>query len=241
MTKQTSRTDGIVIVFTRPSDFSQEAAWEDWYDDVHLPDSADASGAWVVTRWEVSDRPSGYSPAAGFTHVAIYEFDDVERGAPALLDLFEQRRASGDLHGAHTITALDVLVPTGAWKGRLEPRDACTGQVIAYVGPNDPTLTAEWSAWLDEVHVPDMMGSGAFVDASRWTRRDPARFGLNFLTIYDVELDDVAEAVTLSGRAMAPAHAEGRLMECHAGGIRGSLVQTGRYGGHGYRPTPAPA
>ncbi len=236
MTRDASRTDAIAVVFTRPSDLHREADWDTWYDDVHVPDTAAGSGAWVVTRWEVADRPAGGSPAVGFTHVAIYEFEEGADGGERLLDLFEQRRAAGAMHPAHTISAADVLVPTGAWPGRLEPRARCTGQVMAYVGPNDPSLVDEWTPWLDEVHVADMMGSGAFTDTSRWARTRPARFGPNFLTIYDVEDLDVGEAVALSGRAMAPAHADGRILPCHAGGIRAALRPAGRHGAAGYRP-----
>lgn len=235
MTRGPSRTNGIAVVLTRPSDFSQEAAWDAWYDDTHLPDTVEASGAWVATRWQVHDRPAGYSPAVGFTHVAIYEFDDVASGAPALLDRFEDRRAAGELHPAHAITAVDVFVPTGAWCGRLEPREALRGQVMAYVGPTDPAVVEDWSRWVDEVHTVDMMGSGAFADTSRWVRVDPARFGPNFLTVYDVELDDLTEAVSLSGRAMAPAHEQGRILEAHSGGLRAALIPAGRHGSTGYR------
>jgi hypothetical protein len=235
--RRSSATDGIVVVFSRPSDFTLESEWDTWCDDVHLPESATAAAAWVVTRWEVADRPSGFSPPVGFTHVTIYEFTDVEQGAVQLLDLLDRGRSDGTHHRAHAITGVDVLVPTGeAWRGRREPHDGLTGQVVAYVGPTDPSVTDEWSRWLDDVHVADMMGSGAFADASRWVRRQPARFGPNFFTIYDVELDDVAEAVALSGAAMAPAHAAGRIMGQHSGGSRAALRRTGRHGGRGFRP-----
>ena len=167
MTRKPGRTDGIAVVFTRPSDLYGEARWDEWYDEVHLPDTAAASGAWVVTRWEVADRPPGASPPVGFTHLALYEFDDVARGGPALLDHLDRSRAGGLLHPVHTISAADVLVAAAGWPGRLEPRASVTGQVVAYVGPNDPALDATWNEWLAAVHIPDILASGGFVDASR--------------------------------------------------------------------------
>jgi hypothetical protein len=239
MTRERGRTDGIAVVFSRPSDMHGEAVWDGWCRTEHLAESAGAAGAWVVTRWEVADRPVGVSPPVGFTHVTIYEFDDVATGGPALLDHLERSRRDGRLHPLHTISAADVLASASGWPGRLEPRDTVTGQVIAYVGPNDPGLDEPWNEWLAAVHIPDMLGSGGFVDASRWRRIEPARFGPNYLTIYDVEGIDVMEAVALSGAAMGTAHEAGRLMGCHSGGIRAALRPAGRHGGEPPRVPPS--
>jgi hypothetical protein len=236
MSRDAGRTDGIAVVFSRPSDLHGEAEWDAWYDDEHLADTAEASGAWVVTRWAVADRPAGASPPVGFTHLAIYEFDDVRTGGPALLDHLERSRPNGRLHRLHTISAVDVLAAASGWPGRLEPRASVTGQVFAYVGPNDPALDTEWNEWLAAVHIPDMLGSGGFTDASRWERLEPARFGPNYMTIYDVEDIDVLEAVARSGAAMTPAHDAGRILPCHSGGIRAALRPAGRHGPEGFRP-----
>lgn len=230
-----SRTNCIALVSSRPSDFGREAEWNDWYDEVHLPATLEASGAWVATRWETIDRPPGFSTPVGFTHVAIYEFE-VERGAAQLLEIIDgPRTAGGPIHPSHTIIDVDVLTPLGRWADKTEPSTGLTGQVIAYVGTNDPTREAEWHAWYDDVHAPDMMGSGAFSNTTRWVRTAPARFGPNFLTIYDVEDKPVAEAVALSGAAMGPAARDGRLLDCHAGGLRSALQPAGSHGPQGYR------
>jgi hypothetical protein len=189
----------------------------------------------VVTRWEVDDRPPGASPPVGFTHVHLYELEDPAGGA-ALLDHLELERSAGRLHELHTVSGVDVLTAASGWPGRLEPRTTVTGQVMAYVGPNDPALEAAWNEWLADVHIPDMLGSGAFTDASRWRRLDPPRFGHRYLTIYDVEGLEVAEAVRRSGAAMAPAHEAGRILRCHSGGLRAALRPAGRWGPTGVRP-----
>lgn len=235
MTRETGRTTGIVVEYSRPSDLHREAEWDAWCDDEHLPAAAAAAGAWVATRWEVADRPAGASPPVGFTHVTIFELEDAEGGASALLDHLDRARAEDRLHPLHTISAADALAAATGWPGRREPRAALAGQVMAYVGPNDRRLDREWDEWLAAVHIPDMLGSGAFVDASRWRRLEPARFGPNYLTIYDVEGIDVLEAVALSGKAMAPAHDAGRIMACHSGGIRAALRPAGRWGVEGWR------
>jgi hypothetical protein len=167
-TASPSRT-GIVLVFSRPSDFELEEEWSAWYDGTHVPTTQAASGAAVATRWEHVDRPQGASPPVGFTHVTIYEFADVLAGAPALLDLLDA--PGGARHPADMVVSVEVLLPAGTrWHRRSGPDAGLTGQVIAFVGPNDRAREDEWNTWLDEVHVPDMVGSGAFVNATRWVR-----------------------------------------------------------------------
>jgi len=237
MTGSTAHTQAIVLVFTRPSDFGQEAEWNAWYDEVHLPATVRDSGARVATRWEVIDRPPGFSTPVGFTHVAIYEFDDAEVGPNALLELVDgPRGADSPIHRLHTIIDVDVLALAGGrWTEKAPPSDELTGQVIAYVAPNDPARLDEWNEWLDQMHVPDMMASGAFANTTRWLRTAPRRFGPNHLTIYDVAGPTVAEAVALSGAAMGPAHADGRLREFHSGGLRAALQPAGSHGASGFR------
>jgi hypothetical protein len=234
MGDETARTKAIVTVFSRPSDFSQEADWDAWYDEQHVPATAAAGSAWVVTRWETTQRPAGFSEPVGFTHLAVYELEDPGT-AGQLLDRLDGRRSGDDVHPVHTIIGVDVLTPVGRWNEKAEPHAGLPGQVFAYVGPNDPTREAEWHEWYDAVHVPDMMGSGAFSGTTRWRRALPARFGPNFFTLYDVSLPTVDEAVRRSGEAMGPAAAAGRLLDCHAGGLRSSLHPAGRYGAAGFR------
>ena len=229
-----SQTTAIVVVYSRPTDFGQEVAWDAWYDDEELAATA-TDGVRVVTRWETIDRPPGFSSPVGFSHVAIYELATPDSAA-ALLDRVDREAGPGSgRHRVHTVIGVDVFAPVGTWSHKSQPSDALTGQVMAYVGPNDPRRDAEWNAWLDDIHVPDMLSSGAFSNATRWVRTTPARFGPNYLTIYDVVLDSVAEAVQLSGAAMGPAARAGRLLDCHAGGLRAALRPAGRYGAAGYR------
>ena len=84
---------------------------------------------------------------------------------------------------------------------------------MSYVMTNDPAHIDEWNTWLDDVHVPDMIASGAFVNARRWHRLNPPRYAANYLTVYDVELDDLGKAVHLSGMVMPELLRTGRMNE----------------------------
>jgi hypothetical protein len=225
---------GLVMVLTRPSDFSQEAEWAAWCDDVLLPETGAASGAQAVTRWMVADRPPGFSPVQGFTHVDLYDYATTPAVA-ALLDSFDAIASAGRMHPCHSVVAVDAFVAFGRWSQPSERPDTLTGHVMSYVMTNDATRVAEWNEWLDNVHVPDMMGSGAFVGAHRWQRVEPARYGANYLTIYDVELDDLSKAVHLSGVVMPELLKAGRMFTSHYGGMRATLAPYGRHGARGWR------
>jgi len=233
---ESNGVDNLVMVLTRPSDFSQEAAWATWCDDVHLPETGAASGAKVVTHWQVADRPQGFSPVQGFTHVDFYEYDDAARGLSGLLDAFDSQRSAGRTHPCHSVVAVDAFTATGRWARPTMHGPALTGHVMSYVMTNDPSNADAWNAWLDDVHVPDMLASGAFVNARRWHRVEPARYGANYLTVYDVELDDLNQAVHLSGSVMPELLRTGRMFTAHYGGMRAMLSPSGRYGATGWTP-----
>lgn len=226
--------DGLVTVLTRPSDFSREDEWAEWYDDTHLEGTAAAAGARVVTHWQVADRPPGFSPVQGFTHADFYEFDEADGALDALLDAFDAERAGGRTHPCHSIVAVDAFEAVGRWRKPTVHTPELRGHVISYVSTNDPACTDSWNAWLDDVHVPDMIASGAFVNARRWHRVQPARYGANYLTVYDVESIPLTEAVHRSGSVMPDLLRTGRMFTAHYGGMRAMLEPSGRFGATGW-------
>jgi hypothetical protein len=100
---------------------------------------------------------------------------------------------------------------------------------------NDPAREAEWDAWYDEQHVPDMFSCGAFGALSRWQRIPRVRAGANYLTLYDVATDTVDEAVERSAVTLAEIVSAGRKHETHTGALTVTLRPAGRHAGRGYR------
>jgi len=176
-------------------------------------------------------------PGIGFTHVTIYELDGIDVTAPAAraLDADDALRVEGRMHPAHVTVGADVFIAHGRFGEKPEPSAALRGHILTYVLCNDPAREAEWNAWYDEQHVPDMMSCGAFGALSRWRREPVVRAGSNFLTLYDVATDTVDEAVQLSATTLAEVVAAGRKHETHAGALTLMLRPAGRHGGTGYR------
>lgn len=231
------RTTGLLVVFAKCIRAVDETSWDEWEDDVHVPALCAEGGPWVATRFELTRRPQPGMPGIGFTHVTIYELDDgdVTAQGTRALAAADALRADGRMHPAHVAVGADVLTAHGRFGTKPEPSPALRGHILAYVLCNDPAREAEWDAWYDDEHVPDMLSCGAFGAMSRWRRTPPARVGANFLTLYDVSTDTVDDALARSAATLADIVANGRKHECHTGALTVTLRPTGRYGGEGFR------
>lgn len=238
------RTTALVIVNSKCNKPSDEAAWSAWYDDVHLPDLFAQLGAdapKVATRFEQSRKPEPGMPGMGFTHVTIYELDgtDPQRQAERLFAADRELRAAGRIHPTHAVIDAVVVEAHGPYSVKPEPSPALRGHILAWVFANDPTREAEWTAWYDHEHVPDMMDSGGFAAATRWVRTPRAAHSPNFITLYDVAHPSLDTAVQRSAAVMPGIVAAGRKHPTHTGALTLTLVPTGRYGGAGYRGATA--
>lgn len=232
-----SAARGLLVVHAKCVRAAEEPEWDAWADDVHLPGQCGPGGAWAATRFELVERPATGAPGLGFTHVTILELDDDDVGAQAarVLAVDDALRAEGRLHPAHATVAADVFVAHGPHGSKPAPSAARTGHILAHVLCTDPHRIAEWDAWYDDVHVPDMLACDAFSTLSRWRRLVPLPVGPNHLTLYDVTTPTVAEAVERSAATLAGIVAAGRKHEFHTGALTLTLRPTGRHGGDGLR------
>ena len=230
-------TTALLVVYAKCVRPAEEAAWDAWEDDVHLPALCVGDGPWAATRFELTARPQPGLPGPGFTHVTIHELDADDAGAQAAstLDRDDALRAAGRVHPAHATIAADVFVAHGRYGTKPAPDESRRGHILTHVLCTDPAREAEWDAWYDEQHVPDMLSCGAFSAMSRWRRVPPLRVGPNHLTLYDVATDTVDEAVQRSAATLAEVVAAGRKLDTHTGGLTVTLRPTGRHGAAGVR------
>ena len=73
--------------------------------------------------------------------------------------------------------------------------------------------------------MPDMLASNAFEGVSRWRRVDPSGRRARWLTLYDVGLLGIDEAVARSAAAMPGIVAAGRKHANHVGALTVTLVR----------------
>jgi len=231
------RTTGLLISYVKCNVAAQESKWASWYDDVHLPDLLQGESApWVVTRWELTQKPQIGMPGIGFSHVTIYEFDqaDVLGQVERLVARDLRLRKDGRIHENHAVIHAHVFVAHGRFGDKSEPSSDLRGHILTYVLCNQPDREAEWDEWYDREHVPDMLSSNAFSNMTRWERIPRNPYGAHHITLYDTQLD-IKTAVDMSAVTLAELTAAGRKHPTHTGAMTVMLLPSGRYGGAGLR------
>lgn len=219
-----SEATGLVLHFTRCNAPARFEEWDAWMGEVHLPDLRDTPGVRAATCWPLTQQPKPGMPSVGFSHVVVIELSgDVSATAESLRKRGETLRESGRIHPHHCLINVDCLEAHGRWNQKPMPSELLKGHILAYVMCNDPQLEEEWDRWNDEVHMPDMMDSGAFSAVSRWLRLPKNEYGTNYLTLYDIGEGGVGLAVERSAAVMPGLAKAGRKMDCHVGGLTVTL------------------
>ena len=71
---------GVMLVWSNPESSDKEAAYNEWYNGIHI-DEMTANGLCKrVTRHKLSDTQLPGASAPAHRYLAIYEFDDLQAG-----------------------------------------------------------------------------------------------------------------------------------------------------------------
>ncbi|MDH3705958.1 MAG: hypothetical protein OES57_07805 [Acidimicrobiia bacterium] len=209
---------GLVVLSVRCVG-SECEEWEQWSRGPHLDRLADLRHVGAVSRASVVPEPKLAMPGPGFSHIELIELiDDVDAGATDVRAALVAERAGRDGRSDHAVVRGEALVPHGPHTTEVGARASSTGHILADVLCTDHTLELEWDRWYDDVHLPDMLATGAFAGGSRWRRRLRPQWGAAHVTLYDIGLPDVTDAVDRSAAAMPDLVAAGRKHPCHCGG-----------------------
>ncbi len=232
----TPKTEAINITFSRCNDFTRETEWNEWYDNVHIPDGHSVGGFWTATRWEITSRPPGGYPALGFTHLNIKETagpNAVERMRPKKPGIVDTWRAQGRLHPTQGVIATMPFRVIGRWQDKPAPSPRTTGLFLVFTTCTDPRVEDEWNEWYDNVHVPDVMQCGFAYAVTRWVRVDYHPFQTNYLGIYEIEDPDPDAAVRRMAQHSPTLRPKGRVHPNHCGGMNFTVRPVGKYAGIG--------
>ena len=215
---------GLALYFTRCNAPDRTDEWARWVRERWLPEMSSVDGVRAGSHWALTVPPTPGMPSVGFSHVTLYELvGDVAAVASGLEDREMGMRSQGELDPNHCVMNVDLFDAHGRWSHKPPPQHTLTGHIMAYVMCNDPSRLSEWDEWNDEVHMPDMLASGAFTGVSRWRLRSTNERRSQHLTLYDVGIGGVEEAVARSAAAMPGIVAAGRKLDCHVGGLTVTL------------------
>ena len=200
---------GLLLVLTNCTDPSQEEAFNAWYNHIHVPDVT-APG---ILRHALRFVNSDPSSQAG-QYVATYEttWEDVSKAMPAHREASVKLRERGDRG-----TPYIQVVRSGVFKrlgGEFCAASRPTrGILLVLSNCKDPAREAEFNRWYEDIHVADILETGAFHTAYRYESLDPQATQAKYLALYETEQSDPAKAREALGKARADWEKRGRLSD----------------------------
>ena len=201
--------NGLLLAITNCTDLSKTEEFTSWYDHMHVPDVT-APG---IFRHAIRFANTDPASEAG-QYVATYEttFEDVSKAMPANREAGAKLRESGD-RGSHLIQA----VTSGVFKRLGGEFSAATkptlGILLVLSNCKDPAREQEFNRWYEDVHIPDILDTGAFHTAYRYGSIDPAATKAKYLAIYETDNIDPAKAREKLGAVRADWQQRGRLSD----------------------------
>ena len=81
---------------------------------------------------------------------------------------------------------------------------------INMVELNCPTREQEFNNWYDKIHLPDTLKTPGFVAAKRFVIEEPREGRGKYLTIYEIDTDDIAKTMEIRMAKRAEEYAGGR-------------------------------
>jgi len=76
---------------------------------------------------------------------------------------------------------------------------------------NDTTREAEFNAWYDNTHLPDVLETTGVIRATRYENTNPPEGKGKFLATYEIETDDINQTMKALGENLGKKSAEGRM------------------------------
>ena len=172
---------GIACVFVNLSDLSKEAEFNQWYENVHIPDVTNPGIFGNTTRY---DNPGAAGDANSPRFFTIYETTHKEPAKAWSLNRQSPKRLNSGGFDGIEIVSRPVFERIG-----LEPAPAngnvTTGVLVVTSNCKDPGQEDEFNRWYDQVHIPDVLGTGHFYTASRFRNVNPDAGAAKFLAVYE--------------------------------------------------------
>ena len=180
----------VQIVLSNPASAERTAEFHDWYENQHIPDLMRLPGFIGAQRFRVALPFRGEVP---WIHAVVYELeaDDLGTVLGELVDAHADGRiAVSDVLDGATLTAL-VFSPLGPCQGLAGHRRQL------FVALSRPTegREADFNAWYDTTHVPEVTAIPGIFGAQRYRLAmpflDPLGEGQGYLALYDVDCADL--------------------------------------------------
>jgi len=85
--------------------------------------------------------------------------------------------------------------------------------LIAKTNCADAAREAEFNEWYDKIHLPDVLETPGFIKATRYEDTKPVEGEAKFIATYEIEADDIDEAMETLEDNIDKKRAKGRMSE----------------------------
>lgn len=166
----------VLIVLTNPATPDVDAAYNDWYTNIHVPDVLAVPGYMSAIRYKAF--PSWQPIPQQYLTIYDLEVDDAAH-IQRISDEHMRRISAGEMRrspeGAMdrgTMRAMYYLERSRRQTSKLTNADIPNGVFLAYAAPESSERMAELDHWYDTQHLPDVLDLPGFSAAQRYTTTD---------------------------------------------------------------------
>ncbi len=201
----------VEVLLTDPS---REKEFNDFYNNMHLPDVLKTPGFMAARRFVIKEPRNGRGK-----YFSIYEIetDNIDETMAIRRELREKEREKGRamaqvVPGAYINIWPDLLFKqiaerssgksfeTGNWINTTET--VCT----------NPSREKEYNHFFDNFHLPDVLSAPGFVSARRYAVKELRNGRGKYFAVYEIETDDIDKSMTLRREWREKEKAQGRAM-----------------------------
>ena len=182
--------NGLLLAISNCADPSKTEEFNYWYNHMHVPDVTGPGIFRHAIRFVNTDPAS----EAG-QYVATFEttFEDVSKAMPANREARAKLSKAGE-RGTPPMQGVTV----GTFKRLGGEFSAATrpalGIRLVLSNCKDAAREQEFNRWYEDVHIPDILDTGAFHTAYRYESLAPEATKAKYLVIYETDNIDPAKA-----------------------------------------------
>jgi predicted Fe-Mo cluster-binding NifX family protein len=204
----------IQAVETLCADPSQENEFNDWYNNTHLPEALSCPGFLAARRYVIKEPHFGRGK-----YLAIYEIetDDIDKTMTTRVRHLEQeekrgRSASVAIPNLLVLVWQDVLFKQIHELTKNGPFKMGNWIDTVELLPTDPSQEKKLNDVYNNIHLADALKTPGFLGARRYVAERPCQGRGKYLTMYQIETDDIDKTVAIAHEGIEYERTVGRAL-----------------------------